>query len=57
MQAQVTTRPKRSAVRTAAKVYFAPWIALLALMSGMFVLGLTIFGLQLLAALLKYLHL
>jgi hypothetical protein len=57
VQSQSSRRPPRSLIRTAGKIYFAPTIALLWLMGGMFVLGLVIFALQLLTAYLRYLHL
>jgi len=57
VQSQLTRRSHRSLTRTAAKIYFAPLIALLWLMGGLFVVGLAIFALQLLTALFRYLHL
>ena len=57
MQAQFTHRPKRSLLRTGAKIYFAPVIALLYFMAGMLVLGLVFVAVQVLAGLFRYLHL
>jgi hypothetical protein len=57
MQAHVTPRQKRSALRTAAKIYFAPLIAVLYVMAGMLVLGLAFVAVQIFAALFRYLHL
>jgi hypothetical protein len=46
--------PERSLIRTAAKIYLAPFMALAILMGVLLVLGLLIFGVQLLTAAFKY---
>ena len=47
-------RQARSLTRTAAKVYFAPFIPLAILMGVLVILGGLIFGLQIVAAILQH---
>jgi hypothetical protein len=54
---QSTRRPPRSFVRTAAKIYFAPFAALLMFMAGILVVGLASFAVQIVVILFRSLHL
>jgi hypothetical protein len=57
VQSQSLRPSQRSFVRRAAKIYFAPFAALLMFMGGILVLGLAFLALQILVVLFRSLHL
>ena len=57
MRSQSLHSPQRSFVRRAAKIYFAPFAALLMFMGGILVLGLAFLALKIIVLLFRSFHL